>query len=865
MEENMKKRTMAVCGIVSALVLLILMGLYRYLSYAPFGNNSLATIDANIQYLDFFAYLKDVLNGRNDVAYSFSKNLGGTNLAVFSYYLASPLNLLVLFFSKEKLHCFFDLLVAGKLALAGFTFAFFLKERLKEKLDDFFVVCLSLGYALCQYNIAQSSNIMWLDGVYMLPLMFLGVFWVVHERKWHSLAVFTALSVVFNWYTGGINCMFSGLWFLLELFLDETIREDRRKIRKIGRTVGTYLIAMTVGIMLSAFLFLPTVFALQGDRGGLNWQLLLQTDFIGEVPSLIQSYAFGAKSNYGTAALFCGSLALLGALGWLFCRGAEEKRRIRMAVTVLLAAVVAIFYWNPFYALFSLLREVDSYWYRYSYGGIACMIFAAALFFSGYGIGKKKLEVPFLKAAVLFAGIQVVLNYVKPLNDMQLLYKTAVCILGSGVLLTVLYRAHTKAVRVLALCLIAVVSIGEMTKNTKLLMDAYHTDDVAEFEQYEAEQQTQIDALKAYDAGTYRITQTATRNRNDNGLTANYNEAYAFGYWSLAGYTSDPDEKQNTFLEKLGYRINGRTMCIVNTSILGADSLLGVKYILSPYEIEGLNQIEEIPVRNGKAVYENPYCMPFAFKFKYEKEPEEDSYDNPFEYQNALYSKLCGEEVQLYFPLSAQVVQNGDMSQGISQIYEITLEQGEYAVYGNLTWEEPMLLTMDINHEITTRYSSWLSPSVFYIPQHENETEAFVEIRAEQNYNVKEAQFYALDLEKFREIHQKLQERAAQTISVKNGEAYVEVNAEKGESLFVSIPYEEGWRITVNGEETGAEMFEGCMYSIPLREGKNEIQMSYRVKGIRAGTAATCAGIMIFAGTLRLRRIRKKRRKIRMS
>lgn len=58
--------------------------------------------DGNIQYLDFFSYFKDVLSGENSLIYTFSKTLGGSNIAVFSYYLASPFNLLIIFLKKQN-------------------------------------------------------------------------------------------------------------------------------------------------------------------------------------------------------------------------------------------------------------------------------------------------------------------------------------------------------------------------------------------------------------------------------------------------------------------------------------------------------------------------------------------------------------------------------------------------------------------------------------------------------------------------------------------------------------------------------------------------------------------------------------------
>jgi uncharacterized membrane protein YfhO len=88
------------------LTFLTLMLLFWIKGLAPFGTKSLAVMDANIQYLDFFAYYKDVLTGKNSIGYSFGKMLGGSNIAVFSYYLASPFNLLLFFKKNSQIHTF---------------------------------------------------------------------------------------------------------------------------------------------------------------------------------------------------------------------------------------------------------------------------------------------------------------------------------------------------------------------------------------------------------------------------------------------------------------------------------------------------------------------------------------------------------------------------------------------------------------------------------------------------------------------------------------------------------------------------------------------------------------------------------------
>lgn len=84
--------------VAAIVVFLTVLFIYVGAGMAPFGNNSFAVADAKVQYLDFFMYLKDVLSGKNSIGFSFGNLLGSNNIALFSYYLASPLNLLIVFF-----------------------------------------------------------------------------------------------------------------------------------------------------------------------------------------------------------------------------------------------------------------------------------------------------------------------------------------------------------------------------------------------------------------------------------------------------------------------------------------------------------------------------------------------------------------------------------------------------------------------------------------------------------------------------------------------------------------------------------------------------------------------------------------------
>ena len=190
--------------------------------YVPFGINTPAVTDAKLQYLDLFAYYRDVLTGQNSAVYTFSNTLGGGAAAIWAYYLASPFNLLVLLFPKDQMNFFLEVLITAKLSAASASFAWFTGRRFRQRVSRDMTLLLSVAYGLMQYMLAQESNVMWLDGVILLPFIVMGIHSAVHSRRFApaQLAVPAALSVLANWYTGGINYLFSAVWFLYELLRD---------------------------------------------------------------------------------------------------------------------------------------------------------------------------------------------------------------------------------------------------------------------------------------------------------------------------------------------------------------------------------------------------------------------------------------------------------------------------------------------------------------------------------------------------------------------------------------------------------------------------------------------------------------------
>lgn len=802
---------------------LILFALFKHYGYAPFGDNSLATMDANIQYLDFFAYFKDVLEGKNNISYTFSKGLGGTNVAVFSYYLSSPFNLLVVFFDKSDLVTFFNLLVIIKLSLAAATMNIFITCRFEDRENSNPLICilLSISYALCQYSISQSSNIMWFDGFYMLPIILLGVYFIVQKNNPILLSVSVGLSILFNWYTGGINCFFSIMWLFIELGLGILANKDLFTVRYSIVSIFRYGISMILGVALSACLFFPTIVAMQkSEKGALDLKALFNLSFAGNVFSSVEAYSLGAISSFDTAkvSLYCGGLVIIGIICFFAAR--EISRREKCFMGLVLATMLMLFYWRPFIHVFSLLRNVGSYWYRYSYVGVFFLIFLAAHFYLKY-LDKTNYFLT-VKSSLIFAVALLFSNYAIGNENTDYVYHTAFLAIIIG-FITTFWRKPTQLPKwraTLGLILASAVLL-DCSIETKLQMQNYHATNASEFENYAIAADAQVNKVHSIDTGTYRIAQTSTRHTGEHNRAANYNEAMAYNYMAINSYTSSPDSNVRDLLDRLGYRTNSFAMNITNTSIISADSLLGVKYVLSPYEINGYINVDDTNY-NGRYIYENPYALPLALTYKSTAVTENTA--NPFEYQNSLYSQLLGENVTIYTAVEYECTKKGENSVS----YSIKAPEGQYALYGNLPWENQFNGVVTINDDYDTLYACWLSPSVFYIP---SDTDIQIDVKAENRCAISfgNEQFYALDLDKLSEITQILRQRAVESIELRNGKIHIETRADAGDSMYLAVPYDEWWDITVNGVKVTPEKFADSLYSIKLSQGDNKVIMNYNI------------------------------------
>ena len=854
----------------------------KYLQIFPFskeGPNTLVWADAFYQYLDFFGWFKDILAGKQSIWYTFSSSLGQNSAGIFSYYLASPFNLLLFFFPKTKMQVFFNIVIGLKMAACSCTMAIYLQERVR-KLQPCFVLILSLCCGFMQYNFSQSSNLMWIDGVYMLPLILLGVHRLVDRGDIVFLSITVSLSVLFCWYTGGINCLAAAMYFPVECCMKDYKKSGRSALSQFVRSVLLFIAAMFTGLAISAFLFLPTVFAMRTGRGSaLDWALI-KNEFLGNPLSAVRGYTPGDISAEGYAALYCGSLPLLGRLGYFSIRG----RRVRGKAAFLLLLFVSILslYWRPLFMVFSLLKEAGSYWYRYSYAAEIFLIITSAQFLQGR---KEICRIPFAVTAAAYLILAVYEDRAVPHADaalfrLGLLFAAAACIL----LLTASLRPHP-VIPVLLLIL----STAELSVSGFHVASNYLRDDALACGEYNGSQEQLVNTIKNEDKGFYRISQNMTRSMDYHWTTANLNESMGFDYMAVENYTSCPQNTQMDMLDRFGYPVYSDRILPKSTFLQPVDSLLGVRYLLSPYEIRGAEQTGPSEPLNGKLAYRNDYALPLAFRsalpadssfLSYpDLQSDRDSKSNsdsqteaasksnpdtekeddlgiaaddaaaPFEYWNRVYRALTGSDRKIMKELEyTREKSDGEI------LYTIDVPEGQYGVYGNITHRKDANAYLGLNGRFNIPYARWQAVQVFHVPSDADDHTVTVKYKAKSLHRITDVEFYGLNLDTFRELTEQLQQGSPDSLSLGKGKVSIDTEGREGEILFTSIPYDEGWKIKMNGDTITPVLFENCLICIPLKEGENQIQMTYTAPGLRPGILLSILGICALASAAAIKK-----------
>ena len=108
-------------------VIMILIFIQR--GIFPFGDQSFLRTDMYHQYAPFFSEFRHKLQNGGSLLYSWDIGMGVNFTALYAYYLASPMNWLLILCPKAYVIEFMTYMIVLKTGLCGLTFAWYLKKK----------------------------------------------------------------------------------------------------------------------------------------------------------------------------------------------------------------------------------------------------------------------------------------------------------------------------------------------------------------------------------------------------------------------------------------------------------------------------------------------------------------------------------------------------------------------------------------------------------------------------------------------------------------------------------------------------------------------------------------------------------------
>lgn len=747
----------------------------------PFGDNSFLTNDLKFQYIDFFAWFRRVLLGEASLRYSFSQGLGMNTWGLYSYYLASPFNLLCALFPADKLTLFVFVISALKLGCIHISSAWYVQKRFDLPKPAAFL--LSLSFTFCSWTISNLRNPLWIDCLILLPICAYGCYELIRKQRMIRLVIATALNVMFCWYTAYISILFLCIFVLVE-FVDYVAEEGFSWKLMLDRALR-FAGAIALGLLLSAWTFLPTILAMSKGGPVLALGPLLKTS----LKSLIRGFLPCMwVSNESTPQFYCGIVMMLLAVSLLVNRTVSIKTRIAtLVVTIILVASSVL---SPLEYIWCGMRVPNGFYSR-----TAFLLSFFALWAAGHALHALKNQ-PKLRQAY------------RPVVIMPLLALTAIELFANAhVMWNQLYTGYSEKA------------------NSAYVATA--TDTITTIQDQTS-------------ASFYRIDRTTTRVDS-----AVLNEGLALGYNQLSSYSSANNPQAIALLNSLGYSSVGEFSTRYAEPILAVDALLGVKYAIAEHAPSGYAAMTEI-ADTASAVYENPYALSVGVMTSNDIQNCTLKGENPFEKQNDLYSKILGREVMLYTKIEAK---NTEDDENLRQ-WNATVPSGSIGyLYINKDatagsyW--PVTLTID---QRTIGNEAWrFDNNIRQIADaSDSPSQHTVSIGVAEGYTDmpqdNEPVFYALNLDVFEQIINELKMSEFVPTVFEDGRIEGEYTAKDDGNLLLSVPYDEGWNVTVNG--TAAELTPAAdkgLSSLNMQKGANKIVMTYKTPGALAGLAVSLA------------------------
>lgn len=786
----------------------------------PFGDKTVLIIDSLHQYLPFYTDMHNQLTKGGSLLYSFSGGLGYNFWSTYAYYLASPLNFLMVLVPTANVCDFMDLMILLKIGLCGGCFSWYLHRR--DARSVFLPAAFGVVFALSNFVIGYYFNLMWLDSIAVLPLIMFGIERITEGKsgKLFCLSLFYGLWC--NYYIGFMLCIFSCLYFLVCWI-------SRKKITWGGvwrscLNFGWHALlagGMASLVLVPAFLGLSTSESMEGNT--FPTVIKFYTSF---VDMMKNHMAFLEPVNISNSQVglnvYCGTFTVL--LGILYLFDSKIRLRERLAHYGVCAFLLLSFsfnilnyIWHGFHVqnglpnrfaflyiavllvmAYDALRDIGSYHlWELLISWILPAAFVAYCFFVPDGESEIEDWVYYICFGLMFVyfGLQLLCRY--GMMRRKALYGGLI----SGVLL----------VEAAANGIYGISCNGGVTRSI------YIAD------------QTSYQKLMAKEADDSFFRSEVDRQRMRN-VTM-----YVGGH-AMVMFNSTMHGSLIDLCDSLG--IEARTN---KNGYLGVTKLMndvfGIRYLASPSnKADTMYQFKRIGEDGELTLYKNDQALSIGFLVNDAIRQWDIAAGEPLLVQNSFVELATGLEP--IYVLDRYI----DMADG--ENYGIKIPQNKQVYLCLDTRVEQIELNTP---EYTKSFSDYTDHLYVINGTKDSDMADFtVTLKETQKGSTVRAEVYTCANDAYQKVVDRLSESQLTNVKVDGNHLSGTVDVKNEGTLLLTIPYDEGWTITVDGKETTYYSVGEALMGVHLTEGAHEIRMKFTPPGLKTGAVLSLICVLLY-------------------
>lgn len=816
----------------------------------PFGEKTLAWCDMHQQVLPLMLDFKDMLSGKDNFFLSMH-NAGGMNfIGVFFFFISSPFTFLTVFIDKAQFMNFMNILTVIKMCLCSVTMMIWLKVTFK-RLMPFLSIALSVVYAFCGYAMLFYQNSVWLDVMCFFPILLLSIQALLKKGKMTGYIICLVCMLALNYYLSYMVVIFIVLYVGVYLFF-------HRKRDNSGSIAFKFILSSFTAALLSAVVWLPALaqyFA--SARGGDIIAGLLSANLFTQVYTNLPF-------------LLCSSLLI--AIVIVFAGRRENSLTKQYLILIVLTLLPVI------------IEPVNKMWHtgdymsfpvRYGYITIAMLIA-----YGGYKLSKLKKEdfaeksnlIIMLPVLIITAGVGVIsvwyyITYRKDLDaysttlwgdetSFTLIAIMSLIFLGLFMAYLMLEIFRKSSYRIFSIGIGAVI-VFECFFSANVYIGA------AAYKPTQYNSVIQL-ADKIEDDSFYRV-----KTGQDDDKLFDANLMGGLGYNTISHYTSLTYENYMFAMKRFGYSSYWMEVSGSGGTEL-TDALLSIKYSVEKFDPTYKNPI----YTNGEfSITETGYSLPLGLitdtdLSQYEKLTGRRRKDIQELLAETLlsskenicttyeYTELFGVDVE-YVNKYYYILPN-DRFKNHTITYQIYVD-GRETLYFDAFDKVSRALNEHINNtfniyvngkKLDYGFPSKDSNGLLCLGTYENEG-VLIEIDVNESAHMRGFGVFGMDLDKLDYL---IENAKTADLKVSGNKITGSATAtNEGQYLFLSIPYDKGFKVSINGQEAELLRCMGGFSAIRLFDGENAIEISYTPSGFNLGLIITITGIVLFAVVIILR------------